>query len=185
MPLNASRDAIVTANKAAFDNIHSFFQTSLDSLEKFSTLNFSTARTALAEQSDISANLLDAKDLPTILEHQGALAKPQIEKIVSYSRDLYAISNEAREALFKLLESQYAELNDSVSSALDRFSHSTSNSDAAVAAAKSAILAANSAVESLSKVARHVVDVADASVSATTSAVSATGPSTTRSKKAA
>lgn len=184
MPLTASRDAIVTANKAAFDNLHAFFQTSLNNLEKFSTLNFSTARATLADQIDSSTDLLDAKDLQTILDRQGALAKPQIEKIVGYSRDLYAISNEAREALFKLLESQYAEVNDSVSSALDRFSHSNSNSAVAVAAAKSAISAANSAFENLGKAARHVADVTDASVSATTTAASSTSQSGTRGKKA-
>lgn len=186
MPFSVSREQIVAANKAIVDTFLSAINTSLNSVEKISNLNLSTARSALEAQVDSSSELLASRDPHQALAVQSALVQPQLEKLIAYSRSLYEISAQTQHELVKLLEGKHAELNKSIAGALDWYGKSAANSDIAVAAVKSAISAANSAYENINKGARQVAEIAEASVSAATSATArAVGATSQPRKKAA
>lgn len=188
MPISlpAASDQLVNAHKAAYDHLLSLINVSLAGAEKLAALNISAARSALTEQVDHAKNLLGAKDLQSAFALHTTASQPQVEKAIAYSRSIYEISAETQEELVKLFEQGHAELNKSISSALDWYAKSSANSDVAVAAVKSALSAANSAFENVNKAARQVADITEAGVSAATNAtVRAVGSVSTPSRKKA
>jgi phasin family protein len=181
---------IVSANKAGVETLLTIANTVFASVERLAALNLNTAR-ALLEDSVASAKaLLAVKDVQELLNLQTELARPAVEKAVAYSRSVYEIATQTQSELTKVYEGQVAELNDNVSSALDKaLKNAPAGSDVAVAAVKSAIAAANSAYDSMTKAAKQVAEIAEANVAAaanaTVSAVGASTPAAPKGKKAA
>lgn len=183
MTISASIEQIITAQQAALDNVLSFASSSLNTFEKLNSLNLSTARDLISGQLEGIAKLASAKNPQDAL----GLNQPQLEKIAAYARQLHDITSEAYEEFVNLLESRQAELNDTLTSALDGYAKTSGNSGAAVAAVKSAISAANSAFAKANQAARQVADITGAGVSATVQAIGAANQAQTQSrgKKAA
>ncbi|HQZ02626.1 MAG TPA: phasin family protein, partial [Thauera sp.] len=105
----------------------------------------------------------------------------------AYARSVYEITSQSQEEVSKVMESQVAEMNKGVATALDKAAKSApAGSDVAVAAVKSAIAAANSAYDSMSKAAKQVAEIAEANVAAATDAtVKAVSTPAKGTKKAA
>lgn len=170
MTFALSQESLTAASKSTADSLLSIFDTGLSSFEKLSALNFSAARSVLAEQRENAKTLFDARDPNQLLAIQGSQVRTGVEKLAAYSRNFHAISVETQDALVKLAESRQAELNQGITTALERIAKSSGNSEVAVTAFKSALSAANSAFDNANKTARHVADIAEASVNAATSA---------------
>lgn len=187
MTISASTEQFIATQKAAFDSLLSFANTSLNSIEKFNTLNLATARDLFSGQLESFGKLASAKSPQDALALNQTLNQPQIEKIAAYVRQFHDIASETQEEFVKLLESQHAELNDTLSSILDGYAKTSGNSGAALAAVKSAISAANSAFAKANQAARQVAGITGAGVSATVQAIGAANQTqaATRSKKAA
>jgi phasin family protein len=186
MSLPTSPEQLISANVAAFDTLLSLVNTSLNSSEKITALNLASVRSAIGEQIEATKQVLVAKDLHQSFAIHGSLLQSQIEKSIANARSFYEISAGVQDELTKLLESKHAELNNSVSSLLDLYAKSSSNSAVTVTAVKSAISAANSAFENAHKAARQFADITDASVTAATNATArAVGNTTSLKKKAA
>jgi len=187
MTISTSTEQIITAQKAAFDTLLSFANASLNSIEKFNSLNLATARNLFSGQLESIGELASIKNPQDALARNQTLAQPQIEKIAAYARQFHDIASETQEEFVKLLESQQAELNDTLSSILDGYGKTSGNSGAALAAVKSAISAANSAFAKANQAARQVAGITGAGVSATVQAIGAANQTQapSRSKKAA
>lgn len=170
MTFSLSQESLAAASKSTADSLLSIFDAGLSSFEKLSSLNFSATRSALAEQFENSKTLFEVRDPNQLLALQGSLIQPGVEKLATYSRNVHAISVETQDAFVKLAESRQAELNQGITTALERLAKSSGNSELAVTAFKSALSAANSAFDNANKTARHVADIAEASVNAATSA---------------
>lgn len=183
-------EQFAAANKAYVESLLTLANTAFASAERFAALNLSTARSALEDTVANAKALLTIKDAQELLDAQGSVAKPTLEKLVAYSRSVYEIGTETQEELNKVFEAQYGELSKNVSSALDQAAKSSpAGSDVAVAAVKSAIAAANSAYDSINKAARQVAEITEANVTAATNAtvkaVGAAAPAAAKAKKAA
>ncbi|HRP25584.1 phasin family protein [Thauera sp.] len=181
-------EQFAAANKANIETMLTLANTAFASAERLAALNLNTARSILEDGVANTKALLAAKDVQELVNLQASLAQPIVEKAVAYARSVYEISSQSQEEMSKVFESQVAELNKGVASALDKAAKSApAGSDVAVAAVKSAIAAANSAYDSMSKAAKQVAEIAEANVAAATNAtvkaVSTTAK--TASKKAA
>jgi phasin family protein len=183
MSTSLPTEKIVAAQKAAFDSLLSVAHSSLNSIEKFNSLNLSTTRNLFAAQLESIGSLFSAKTPQDILALQKSALQPQIEKIATYARQFHDIATEAHDDFVNVLEGQHAELNDTVSSLLDGYAKSSDNSSAAVAAVKSAISAANSAFANANKAARQVAGITGAGVSATVQAIGAANQNQVASRK--
>ena len=162
---------LAAANKAAVESLLSLANIAFASAERIAALNLNTARNFLEESVATTKALLGAKDVQEAISLQTALAQPNVEKAVAYSRSVYEISAQTQEELTKLAEVQFAEFNKSVTALLDKAAKSApAGSDVAVAAVKSAIAAANSAFDSVNKAAKQVAEIAEANVAAATNA---------------
>ncbi|MBI3522949.1 MAG: phasin family protein [Betaproteobacteria bacterium] len=167
----ATPEQLATSNKANVEAMLTFANTAFASAERLAALNLNTAR-ALMEDSVASAKaLLGVKDIQSLVALQTTLAQPAAEKVVAYSRSIYEIATQTQEEISKIVESQFAEANKNVATALDKAAkNAPAGSDVAVAAVKSAIAAANSAYDSMTKAAKQVAEITEANVAAATSA---------------
>ncbi len=184
----AAPEQLANANKANVEALLTLANTAFASAERLAALNLNIARAVLEDGVSSAKALLGAKDLQEVISLQTTLAQPAVEKAVAYSRSVYEISAQTQEEFSKLIESQFAEVNKNIASALDKAAKSApAGSDVAVAAVKSAIAAANSAYDTMSKAAKQVAEIAEANVAAATNATAkAVGAAaTTKGKKAA
>ncbi|MCK0506772.1 phasin family protein [Aromatoleum anaerobium] len=175
----ATPEQFAATNKANVETLLTLANNVFASAERFAALNLNTARSILEDSIANSKALLGAKDVQELVSLQAALAQPLVEKAVAYNRSVYEIASQGQEEVSKLVETQIAELNKNLSSALDKAAKSApAGSDVAVAAVKSALAAANSAYDSVSKAAKQVAEIAEANVAAATNAtVKAVGAS--------
>ncbi|AUM00771.1 granule-associated-like protein [Zoogloeaceae bacteirum Par-f-2] len=167
----ATPEQFAAANKANIETLLTLANTAFASAERLAALNLNTARTLLEDGVANAKAMLAVKDVQELINLQTSLAQPLVEKVVAYARNVYEIASQSQEEISKLLESQIAEINKGVASALDKAAKSApAGSDVAVAAVKSAIAAANSAYDSMSKAAKQVAEIAEANVAAATNA---------------
>ena len=179
-------EQLATANKANIESILTLANTAFASAERLAALNLNTARTMLEDIVANSKSLMAAKDVQELLSMQASLAQPAVEKAVAYSRSIYEIATQTQEELSKVFESQFAEINRNVTTALDKaVKNAPAGSDVAVAAVKSAIAAANSAYDSMTKAAKQVAEIAEANVAAATNATVKAVTTAPKAKKAA
>ncbi|MDR2093120.1 MAG: phasin family protein [Azoarcus sp.] len=182
-------DQLAATNKANIETLLSLTNSAFANAERLAALNLNTARSVLEDSVSSTKALLGTKDVQELVSLQASLIQPLLEKSVAYARSVYEIASQGQEELAKVLETQLAELNKNVSSALDKAAKSAPvGSDVAVAAVKSAIAAANSAYDNFSKAVKQATEIAEANVAAATNAtVKAVGTTTkaTSSKKSA
>ncbi len=177
----ATPEQLAATNKANVESLLTLANTAFASAERLAALNLNTARAVLEDSVSNAKTLLSAKDPQELVSLQVSLTQPMIEKVVAYSRNAYDIASQTQEEVAKVFEAQFAEVNKTVATLLDKAAKSApAGSDVAVAAVKSAIAAANSAYDSMSKAAKQVAEIAEANVAAATSAtvkaVGATAP---------
>ena len=182
-------EQFATSNKANVEALLTLANTAFASAERLAALNLNTARTLLEDSVASAKALLGVKDIQSFVALQTTLAQPAAEKAVAYSRSIYEIATKTQEEVSKIVESQFAEANKNVATALDKAAkNAPAGSDVAVAAVKSAIAAANSAYDSMTKAAKQVAEITEANVAAATSAtVKAVGSANAaaKAKKAA
>lgn len=175
-------EQLAGVNKANVETLLTFANTSFASAERIAALNLNTARTLLEDSVANAKTLLSAKDAQEFLNLQTSLAQPIVEKAIAYSRSLYEIAMQTQEEFGKIVESQFAEVNKNVASALDKAAkNAPAGSDVAVSAVKQMIAAANSAYDNFNKVAKQAHEIAEANVTA----ASETVKGLTKAKKAA
>ncbi len=157
--------------KAGIDSVAFFANTAFDSIERLAALNLSAGRSLFEASFANYSALLGAKDVQAFVQLQQELAAPAIEKGLDYSRNVYAITTEAKDKIAKEVEAKVAETNANVSGLVEKaLASAPAGSEVAVAAVKSAIKTANEALDGLNKAAKQAAEVAEASVTAATQA---------------
>jgi phasin family protein len=147
---------------------HSNFATA----EKFAALNFNTTKSMFEDGMNHARALLNAKDVQELVNLNAAVAQPNIERVIAYSRSVYELATQAQAEFTRVLEGQAGEFNKNVAGILDKLAkNAPAGSDVAVAAVKSAIAAANSAYSSFSQVAKQATEMAEQNITNATAVV--------------
>lgn len=182
----ATPENFASANKAAVQSFVTLANTSFASTERVAALNLNVGRSFLEDGVANAKALLGVKDPQHFVALQSTLAQPALEKLVSYSRKLYEIATETNEAVSKLVEAQFSDLNKTVADALDKAAKDApAGSDGAISAVRFALAATNSAYNNISKAAKQVAEIAEANISAATNATVKAGSSAAKAKRAA
>ncbi|MFZ6708215.1 TIGR01841 family phasin [Undibacterium sp. TC9W] len=83
-------------------------QLAFGGLEKLITLNFNTAKQSLENANSVTHELFAVKQAQELLDLSRSQAQPQLEKILSYGRELAAISIDTRTELWQIVSKQGA-----------------------------------------------------------------------------
>ena len=155
--------------EAGINSASNFVATVFTAVERVSTLNLATARTAFDDGVAFSKAVLGAKDAQAFAALNLNALVPSVEKTVAYGRSLSAIGGDTQDELSKLVEAEVAVAGKTFDAALEElFKNAPAGSEAAVAAVKSALSSANTAYEGAAKAAKQVAAAAQASVSKAT-----------------
>jgi len=164
-------EQLTGVNRAGVETLVTLANAAFAGAERLAALNLNAARTLLEDSAANTRALLAVKDVQDLVSLQNTLAQPGLEKATDYSRSVYQIATETREALSEVVEGQVSELNKNASLALDRaVKTAPAGSDLAVNAMRSALSAANSAYDSMSKAARQAAEMAQATLAVATAA---------------
>lgn len=151
--------------EAGLNSASAFVAAVFTAVERVSTLNLATARTAFDDSVAFSKAVIAAKDPKALAALNLGAVTPAVEKSVAYGRSLSVIGGDTQEELTKLVEAEAAALGKNFDTALEGlFKNAPAGSEAAVKAVKTALANANSAYEGASKAAKQVAAAAQASV---------------------
>lgn len=160
-----------TAQQINLDTLSTLSQSALGCAERLVSLNLNTGRAVLEDSVGGVQAVLNAKTPQELLDAQAALMQPSVEVAVAFGRSLYELAIEAQQEAAKLVEGQFAELNQTVTSALEQAAQSApAGSEAVFAAVKSALDSGNIAYENVSKTTRQIADAAASHVATLTEA---------------
>ncbi|MDR1848719.1 MAG: phasin family protein, partial [Zoogloeaceae bacterium] len=87
----AKSEQIAAANKANAEALLALMRSTMDNIEKFANLNFSTLRENLQTSSKNTDSLLSVKDPKQALAMQSAIAEPSLESARAYYHNLYEL----------------------------------------------------------------------------------------------
>ena len=157
--------AAKTNAEASLTSASAFVAAVFTAVERVSTLNLATARTAFDDSVAFSKAIISAKDPKALAALNLGAVTPAVEKSVAYGRSLSVIGGDTQEELTKLVEAEAAALGKNFDTALEGlFKNAPAGSEAAVKAVKTALANANSAYEGATKAAKQVAAAAQASV---------------------
>ncbi|AIY41106.1 granule-associated protein [Collimonas arenae] len=154
-------------------------------MEKLTDLNLSIAKASLKESTDITQKLFSAKDPQEFFSLSAALAQPNTERSVAYSRHFASIVSDTRAALIKVTEAQIAEARQKVIKFVDQVTENMpSGTESTFAFFKTAISNTNAGYEQLSKSATQAVEAIESNAAGVVDHLSqATTHGATRSVK--
>ena len=157
--------AAKTNVEASLSSASAFVATVFTAVERVSTLNLATARTAFDESVAFSKAVLAAKDPQAIAAMNLAALTPSVEKSIAYGRSLSVIGTDTKEELTKLVEAEAAVLGKNFDASLEElFKNAPAGSEAAVKAVKTALANASNAYEGATKAVKQVAAAAQANV---------------------
>ena len=157
--------AAKTNVEASLSSASAFVATVFTAVERVSTLNLATARTAFDESVAFSKAVLAAKDPQAIAALNLAALTPSVEKSIAYGRSLSVIGTDTKEELTKLVEAEAAVLGKNFDASLEElFKNAPAGSEAAVKAVKTALANASNAYEGATKAVKQVAAAAQANV---------------------
>ncbi len=157
--------AAKTNVEASLTSASAFVATVFTAVERVSTLNLATARTAFDESVAFSKAVLAAKDPQAIAALNLAAVTPSVEKSIAYGRSLSVIGTDTKEELTKLVEAEAAVLGKNFDASLEElFKNAPAGSEAAVKAVKAALANVSSAYEGATKAVKEVAAATQANV---------------------
>jgi phasin family protein len=162
---------IAELQKTQLDAIFALSHTMFEATERFVDLNLAAAKATMEESAEKATQLMSVKDVQELWAVAGGVAQPSMEKLVSYSRNVYSIASGAGAEVSRIVETQIADGNKKVADLVEFAAKSApAGSEPAMSAFKSAVAAANTAYDTFSKAAKQAADLVESNVTAATSA---------------
>lgn len=153
------------ASKAGIETLASLASTTFGGMEQLAALNLNAARSLLEQSAANSRALLAGGDIEVLRSLQDGFVASDADKLFEYSRRVYAIANQTREALSRVVDSQVSELNSNLGTKLDQAVKTAPvGTDLALSTLRSALSAANSAYDTMSKAAKQAGEIAEANL---------------------
>jgi len=162
---------VAELQKGQVDALYALSHALFDATEKLVDLNLAAAKALMDESAEKTQALLGVKDVQELLALTGGFTQPAMEKLVSYSRNVYSIASGTGAEFSKIVEAQVAEGNKKVAELVDfATKNAPAGSEPAVSMFKSAVAAANTAYDTFAKAAKQAVDVAESNFATATQA---------------
>ncbi|MFC5474943.1 TIGR01841 family phasin [Paraherbaspirillum soli] len=176
------------ATKAHFEAqlalLNSLTAKTLESVQKVIELNIAATEETLKESSDITKQLLSAKDPQEFMTISAAQAKPSADKAAAYGRHLASIATEVQADFTKAAEAQVAETSKRINDLLEEAGkNAPAGSESAIAILKSVIGTANAGYEQLTKTTKQAVEALETNLNTAAAQFTEAADKATRSKK--
>ncbi len=180
-------EQLASAQKANAEVMMALTRTAFNGVERLASLNVAASREFFNNVIANTQQMMTARDASDLGKINAALAQPNMDKWVEYSRAVYELAAQMQKELTAVMESQYTSFSKNATSAIDKTTASTPvGGDVFAAAMKSMLNASTKAFDNMTSMAKQLSDIAEANVqaatNATSKAVSATAAAAKKSK---
>ena len=167
-------EQLVAAQKTSVETTFVILNKAFDGIEKLVELNVQAVKSTLAENQEMLAKALSAKEPHELFSQQTSQAQPAIEKAQSYWRHVYEIISGTQTEFAALVEAKFKQRQNDAQAFIDSLATGApAGSETAVAAWKTFITTAsqtaNTAYETATKAARQAVETAESNLDAASS----------------
>ncbi|NLY63995.1 MAG: TIGR01841 family phasin [Alcaligenaceae bacterium] len=185
--MSAIPQQILDSQKSALNTIVAVQGSLFGGFEKLVDLNMKVIKASLGEVAEQSQQVSSLKDPQEAVAFVSALAQPNAEKAVAYTKNVYDIFSSVNNELIKLTENQVAEGQQQIAETIDQLAkNAPTGSESAIALLKSSLATASSTYDSLNKAAKQAAEVAESNLTAATNAtIKATETATAAATSAA
>ena len=172
-------EQLAAAQKANAEVMTALLRTAFNGVERLTALNMTASREFFNNTVSNTQQLLGAKDPSQAAKLSSDLAKPNVDKWVDYSRNVYELVAGMQKELTSVMESQYGSFAKNATSAVEKATASAPvGGDVFAATMKSMLSASTTAFDNMTSMAKQLSDIAEANMAVatktTTKAVSAT-----------
>jgi phasin family protein len=157
----------IAARKASLETTFELLNKTFAGIETLTSLNLQAFKSTLAENQDITARALSAKDPQELFALHAGQAQPTVEKAQSYCQHVYEILSGTQAEFNEILVAQFKRCQHDLQAFVDNLAkNAPAGSEAVLSAWKSAIETANATFNTTQKATRQVVKSAESDVGA-------------------
>lgn len=185
---NPNIEQLAAAQKANAEVMMTLLRTAFNGVERMTALNIAASRELFSNTVANTQQLMSAKDAGAVAKLNTELAKPNLDKWMDYSRNVYDLVASMQKEVTAVMEAQYSNFSKTASSAVEKATASAPvGGDVFAATMKSMLGASTKAFDNMNAMAKQLTELAEtnmqAASTATGKAVSATSAAAKKSAK--
>lgn len=184
MSTQVNIEQLTAAQKANAEVVMALVRSTFNGFERLTALNISASRELFNNLLASSQQVLAIKDPSELPKLNAAIAQPNLDKLMEYSRNVYELTSQLQKEITSVIESQYNNFTKNATSAIEK---TTANApvggDVFAAAMKSMLGASTKAFDNMSSMAKQLTDIAEANVQAASNATAKAMSATTAAAK--
>jgi phasin family protein len=164
-------EKLAQSQKANAQVMMTLVRTAFHGLEQLSALNLAASRELFNSTATGTQQMLGVKDPKELGNIAGSLARPNVDKLMEYSRSLYDLAANMQREITSVMEEQYSTMRHDAAGLISKVGASSPISgDVFGAAMKQMMTASSTAFENISQMAKQMTDIADTNIKAATNA---------------
>ena len=163
-------EQLAQSQKASAQVLLTLARTAFHGLEQLSALNLAASRELFNTGTTGTQQLLGVRDPQQLKDVAASLARPNVDKLMEYSRSLYDLSANLQREVTSVLEEQYSNIRHNAAGLIEKTGATPIAGDVFGAAVKQLLNASNTAFQNMSQMAKQVTDTVDTNVKAASNA---------------
>ena len=164
-------EKLAASQKANAQVMMTLVRTAFHGLEQLSALNLSASRELFNTGTNGAQQLLGVKDPQQLKDVAASLARPNVDKLIEYSRNLYELAANMQREITSVMEDQYSNIRHDAAGLIEKAgSVSPISSETFGTAMKQMMTASSTAFENISQMAKQITDIVDTNVKAASDA---------------
>lgn len=176
-------DQLAAAQKANAEVMTALMRTAFEGMEKLAALNMAASREFFNTSLSSAQQILSAKDAQELAKINSAVAQPNVQKLMDYSRSVYDLVTELQHQVTSVMDAQYNTMSKKATATIEKASaQAPVGGDVFAAAMKSMMEATNQAFGNMQNMAKQMTEIADANIQAASSATSKAVSATSKKK---
>lgn len=164
-------EKLAQSQKANAQVMMTLVRTAFHGLEQLSALNLSASRELFNSGATGAQQLLEVKSPQELGGIATSVARPNVDKLMEYSRSLYDLAANMQREITSVMEDQYSNLRHEATGLIEKTGAATPIAgDVFGAAMKQMMQSSSTAFENISQMAKQMTDIVDTNVKAVTNA---------------
>lgn len=162
---NPNLDQLAATHKANAEVMMALLRAAFNGVERLTALNMAASRDFFNTTVANTQQLLATKDAGEAAKLNSELARPNVDKLMEYSRNVYDLVAEMQKEVTSVMEAQYNSFSKDATSVVAKAKDSAPVGGDVFAAAMQAMLdASNSAFGNMTSMAKQLSDIAEANL---------------------
>ena len=164
-------EKLAESQKANAQVMMTLVRTAFHGLEQLSALNLAASRELFNSSASGAQQMLGVKDPKQLGEIASTMARPNVDKLMEYSRSLYDLAANMQREITSVMEEQYSTMRHNATGLIEKTGMASPVAgDVFGAAMKQMMNASTTAFDNISQMAKQMTDIVDTNVKAATSA---------------